>query len=458
MPWALGTMHEWSQSVSLAMAATALGLALIPRHYTSNHAPDGDFRLILWRRLLHFRLFWIGGLLLIYILTQALNPAWVYRKDTTSWWLEAIPHISWLPTGMITPYHDMNPWRVLVIWSTAFMLACALWIGITRRKSITLLFSVVTANAALWALVGILQKASHASYILWYLKSANTSGGFFSAIIYKNHAGAYLNLGVMLSIAMAWWHSQRAKERMHRTSPAPLFILCAAVISLGVPLSNCKTATLLLSGFIFCVVLAMGIRLVTRRESGRNHLLLSISTLAIMAGMGIAGYAINVGQTFDRVHQFLKAGAVDKFRDLGRQATWDMAKDNLITGWGAGSFRHYFPVYQRSHPEINVVFYDPRLRFRWEYAHNDYVQLLAEMGLCGAVLVTCGLCWTAVSITRQRFYRKPYLLLIAGALITTLMHAWVDFQFHNPAILVLWSTTLTLFCRWSELEAARYTG
>ena len=140
---------------------------------------------------------------------------------------------------------------------------------------------------------------------------------------------------------------------------------------------------------------------------------------------------------------------------LARAATWEMARDNLVTGWGAGSFRHYFPVYQRHYPEIYDVPWHPQAKMRWEYAHNDYVQLLAELGLAGAGILLAMLACGARHLWRQRVWRQPHLLFILLALLVTTAHAWVDFQFHNPAILVLWCATAALAGRWAEFENRR---
>ncbi len=452
MPWALGTMHVWSQFVSLGFACLAFAVAVTNRRYLSRLIEQEDFHMIMWRKLIQFPLFWIGLLLLSYVLTQALNPAWTYVTQNNFWWMQQIPHIKWLPSGMVTPYQDMNAWRVLVIWGTVWLLGCALWIGITRRKSITILLTIITANGALWALVGILQKVTHANQVLWGTINRATPY-FFSTILYKNHAGAYLNLLLMLGVAIAWWYSQRSERRLTRTSPGPFFIFLVAVMGIGVLLTNCKAAALLLAGFVICSVGTFTLYSLLRRDTTANPALITLSSLGLVIGLGLAGYFLNIGQSIDRVSKFLKEGGGDNFRDLGRIATWDMAKDNLITGWGAGSFRHYFTVYQKNYPKIDLVPNHPTMRLRWEYAHNDYVQALAELGISGTLLLAAGLVWAMLYVTKRQFYKKPHLFIIALALGTTLIHAWVDFQFHNPAILLLWCSSLILFCRWSEIDA-----
>lgn len=456
-PWALGTMQVWSQFVSLGLAVIAFALAIINRRYRGELAPQGDFRLIMWPKLIRFPIFWLGLLLLGYILTQALNPAWVYVTHNRLWWLDPVESISWLPTGMDTPYKDMNPWRVLTIYTAAWLLVCALWVGVTRRVTVQRLFTVVAINGVVFALIGILQKVTHAKYILWALKESTPASYFFATIIYKNHAGAYLNLVLMITTALLYWHFARAERRMDRSSPAPVFAFATVVMGVGVLLANSRAATILMMVFTLLAFIGFIVRCTVNRSEGRSPWVVTVLCAIFALFIGLGSYFLKAENAFDRIGQMMKEGQFTQelvSRDLARKATWEMAQDNLITGWGAGSFRHYFPVYQQRYPEI----YNPDRRnrertIRWEFAHNDYVQFLAEMGLIGATLVLAMLACALRHFLKQRALSRPHLVFILLALFMTAVHAWVDFQFHNPAILFLWCISAALAARWAELEA-----
>jgi O-antigen ligase len=456
MPWALGTMHVWSQGISLALASAAFAVAILNRRYTGELAPRGDFRLVMWPKLIRFPLFWLGLLLLGYILTQALNPAWVYASDGKYRWLEPVAHLSWLPAGMETPYADMNAWRVLVIYTTAWLLACALWVGVTRRVTVQWLFTAVALNGALLAIIGILQRVTAAKYILWSLEKANTGGSFFATLIYKNHAGAYLNLVLILCVALLYWHFARAERRMERASPAPVFAFAAVVLGLGVLLTNSRGAILLLMLFTLIAFIGFIVRCTLYRGEGRSPWTIVVLCAIFALFIGLGSFFLNTGKAFDRIGQLIDDGRADSSvmsRNLAREATLDMARDNLVTGWGAGSFRHYFPVYQRNYPGIYDVPWSKEAKLRWEYTHNDYIQLLAELGLLGAGIIAAMLGCGVRHLVRHRVWQRPHLMFVLLALVITAMHAWIDFQFHNPAILILWCASAALVGRWAELEA-----
>jgi O-antigen ligase len=458
MPWALGTMHEWSQFISLALAAVAMGVALTNRRYSGELAPQGDFRLIMWPKLIRFPLFWLGLLFLGYIFVQAVNPAWHFVRDGKYWWLEPVPHFSWLPTSVDAPYKEMNPWQMLVIYGATWLISCALWVGLTRRSAVQTLFTVIAANGALLAIVGILQRVTHARYILWVLNEVNWRGNFFATFIYKNHAGAYFNLVFMLSVGLLYWHFSRSERRLERTSPAPVFAFFSVLLGLSVLLSLSKAATILMMAFILVAFIGFIVRCSVSHGEGRSPWVITVLCAIFTLFIALGAYFLNTNEVFNRLGLLIEEGQTNgsvTSRNLARKATFEMAGDKVVTGWGAGSFCHTFPSYQKKHPEIYNLPGSPNRKMRWEYAHNDYVQLLAELGLIGAGLVLAMLICAVRYFFQQRIYLRPHIMFLVLALVITAAHAWVDFQFQNPAILILWCVSIILVGRWSEMENRR---
>ncbi|MBI2496992.1 MAG: hypothetical protein HYV75_03385 [Opitutae bacterium] len=203
LPWALGTMHVWSQLTSLSLSLITFTLALIPRTYSGDNLPAispqvcsaisakppsgffasvsrsenrgqtpagqqagtakfqvspraTSYRLSPLPRLLKFPLFWIGLALLGYIVLQALNPSWVWERNATTWWLRRVNDIPWLPTSIDTPFERFNLWRQFIIYASAWLTVCTVWVGFTRRRSLQLLLTILVINATVLAGVGFL--------------------------------------------------------------------------------------------------------------------------------------------------------------------------------------------------------------------------------------------------------------------------------------------------------------
>jgi O-antigen ligase len=455
LPWALGTMHVWSQIISFAFALIGFGLSLIPRTHTEEFSDDGRrYRYIPSRRLFSFPVFWLGLVLLAYAFIQALNPAWTYMSSDGQWWMEKKAHITWLPTGAIAPFADSNPWRSLLLWSSAWMLTCSLWIGLTRRASVRALLVILTVNATALALVGILQHVAGNGKILWFIKP--TTGYWVATFLYKNHAGAFFNLMLAVAAATATCFYRRSERRLERASPAPLFTLCAVVLALIVALSFSRAATILMLGFVL-LSLILGAIYMLRSARRPNLLLVGLLTGSLTGLAFVSARQLRLEQAADKFQQLFttdRASSVD-LRQLAAKATWDMASDQLTTGWGAGCYRFLFPLYQQNYPEIYQRPGDDAHMFHFEHAHNDYLEFLAELGVIGCAPLLLLIGFFAVKLARSKPWKNPPVLFLSLGLLVLLAHCWIDFHLQCPAILMTACALAAISGRWVELDARR---
>ena len=452
LPWALGTMHVWSQCISFGFSVLSLGLALRPRMYSEEYTVGEAFRLHTLPRLLRFPIFWLGLLFLLYILVQALNPAWEYVQNDRFWWLQGVACVDWLPAGMHTPFAQASPWRSLMIYASAWLMVCTVWIGFTRRKSLRILLIVLAVNASGLALFGLIERAMGADRIFWLWKPP--AGYFVASFIYRNHAGAYFNLLLAVTCALAFWYHRRRLRHMERSSPAVVFGFFAMVLAMFVLYSYSRGATLLMAGFLTVILAIAGFRLFTSPDTGRSPIVIAVFAVLLLAFAGV-GLATLKTDVFTARFKMLSHDAEDlpvKGRLVTAQATWEMAQDKLLTGWGAGSFRFYFPVYQVRHPEITTAWGQ---RLLWEHTHNDYLELLSEVGALGCSLLVAGWLYYIARLIRLRCWRHPLAALLLAGCLVTMLHAGFDFPFFNPAILITWCCLWPVMVRWLELEQQR---
>ena len=155
----------------------------------------------------------------------------------------------------------------------------------------------------------------------------------------------------------------------------------------------------------------------------------------------------DIGATIETVDQ--------NARTISTQATWDMAQDRLALGWGAGSFRYIFPMYQRNYPEIYYYYHREDRgwigRRIYHYAHNDIVQFLAEYGAVGSGLVLLTLLWILFSVSRI-FSFSAFFLLVGFS--TSMSHAFLDFIFNSLAYWMAFLGLLTGSSKLLQMEAA----
>jgi hypothetical protein len=119
--------------------------------------------------------------------------------------------------------------------------------------------------------------------------------------------------------------------------------------------------------------------------------------------------------------------AVDVGATQPRSTYWHVAwreyADHPILGSGAGTFAHYWVQ------SGEVPAYGGALD-----AHSLYLEMLAELGPIGLVLVATMLLVPLYSGVRNR--RAPYVPCAAGAYLAFLVHAGLDWDWEMPAVVV----------------------
>jgi O-antigen ligase len=111
-----------------------------------------------------------------------------------------------------------------------------------------------------------------------------------------------------------------------------------------------------------------------------------------------------------------------------------------IFGCGLGGYETAFLKFKVSEPLITD-----------DFAHNDYLQLLAELGLVGFLIVAA----LAFSVVRAAFRKavmsadreqRYFAVASAGALAAILLHSLADFNLYIPAnaMLLAWIAGMTL--------------
>lgn len=454
LPWALGGMRPWGQFISLGLAVLGLIAALLPRDYTVEHTGSNSFRLVTWPRLMKFPIFWIGLALLILITIQALNPSWRYETNGKIWWMRRAAHITWLPESVDVPFARWGPWRMLMIYATALMTVCTIWVGFTRRRTLQIFFLVLASNGLALACVGIAQRLFPSRLMYWVFEPFNGST-FFTGFVYKNHAGAYLLLTLSITCGLCGWYYLRGQRRLEKSNPAGLFAFFATVIAVALVVSYARGATLTMFVFLAVCVGAFVIHQVFFNQSGRKPVVLAVLLIVFALFLKMGMGALNSGLAWDRIQEGLANGGDESFRLrlVVTRASLEMLGEKWKLGVGSGGYGYVFPNYQQHYPEI-YKFPDGTPQYWW-HAHNDWVEFPIELGLPGVLLMlAAGAFWT-VALVRRFFWENTLsLVLVFGACLLVGYSYW-DFPFQNPAILILWCALWPAATIWVTLEDQR---
>lgn len=463
LPWALGTMHVWSQLLSLLLALCALLLALSPRNYTARHTDGPAYQLHTWPKLLKFPLFWLGLAFFIYVAIQAMNPAWEYVRSTTHWWLRALQPMKWLPSSLDTPFAQMNAWRQLMIWVAPWLALCAAWIGLTRRASAQFLVITMALNGLLVAGFGLVQKFSGTKLLYWTYDFPGAHG--FGSFVYKNHAAAFLLVALAINLSLAIWFARRGRRLQQRSTPAPLFVLASLVICVALIVSQSRLGALLGMGLLIGLP-ALHFWQDYRAGAHSLHTInwpMGLIIFVLLAGFG--GWLatnFNIGKVLSRFEGLSRQeGEVSvRMRLYAFEATRQMITDHPVYGVGAGGYRFLFPEYQMKFPDITQRLYTygregagrTYRRLFFDHAHNDYLHILSETGLVGGLILLSGLAVVLSVFTVSTALQHPLTLAAGLVLIAMLVYGLLDFPWHNPAVLGSLAVFLCTAHRWSELE------
>lgn len=447
LPWAFGGVDVWAQWISLALASAALTVALLPRSPVNESRPTPSVSSKPHDRLLAFPVFWAGLILFAYVGVQLLNPAYLYHEEGLNWWLSAVDHISWLPSGMAVPFVNASPGRWLITAGTSGLTVCALWIGVTRRRTIFTILSIMAANAFIFACFGIVQRASGTTAVY----GARVVGYpyFFSALIYKNHAAAFLGLAACVALAASLYHSRRNRPA-HRSGPEVIFFLCTTILLLSLILTFSFSGLVLFGGAFLVALLSR-----TRRgEKKRSES--TTSTWPLITGIGLLGCSAAVAGSIgycdwqEKIHSLFASDAHDsaRMRLLADRRGWEMFEDHWAKGWGAGCFQYGFTKYQAREAELKQK---GSVQLRWEHVHNEWLELLIELGLVGVMpIVFIGGYWIR-KIWREQLWRSSAAPVLSG-LCALMAQAVMDFPFQNLAVLLTAAALLPLSVRLAEIE------
>lgn len=203
-------------------------------------------------------------------------------------------------------------------------------------------------------------------------------------------------------------------------------MLCVMVIALVSTHSRMGNAA-----FFASMTIAGVVGLALSRHATRSTVILLVSLIII--DVSIVGSWFGLEKLAQRIEQTTILQTADKTKDSleNREEPSkygiDLIKDYPLTGSGPGSWYVVFPRYRGA----DIVNF-------FEYAHNDYVQFVAESGIVGATLLVAIVLWSlAVALIAQYRRRDPLMRGLSFASImgvtSILIHSSVDFNLQIPS-------------------------
>jgi O-antigen ligase len=298
------------------------------------------------------------------------------------------------------------------------------------------------------AVYGLVQYLGNHNYI-WHFERVYTHSVASGTIINRNHYALLMNICIAVACGYLYYRSVRitgGKEFSFRrliSSPGagkPAWIgswIVIMALALLFSLSRMGIAAMIVSLTVMAVSAGM-----TGRRSR------SISIVAVLLIVGILGSAVYVG--VDAILVRYEQLSSDQQLEHGRLALWRDAMDMFgaypLFGHGFGTFRWTYPEYESIRPDTPA-----------QYAHNDYLQALIEVGIVGTVLLLWLLfaCWRVA--VRNFRSSDPLISGIGlgtmGALTAVMLQEFTDFGLYIPGVAMTAAVIVGLNIQASTLTA-----
>ncbi|GEM_PF-6503115 len=295
------------------------------------------------------------------------------------------------------------------------LLGCAFCFLLARQgarsgRAVSFLI-VLQAIAAVFVTVGLMQLLGVLPHDWWRPRQFMAS-----TFVNHNHFAAYLELIFPAGCLVCFAAPLKPVER---------FILAVSsfLVGIGIVLSCSRgswLSLLIASGFGLAWFAARGKKIRWNRRSAGMALV----------SLAVFGFLVSQPPVFSRLLSLLNAQADPsvQMRPAMWRGTWDLIRENPWTGQGVGSFVFDFPRHR------------PAGLYRLiNYAHNDYLQLVAEQGLVGLLIIVAIASLLFRRIVRLvRLSQTPWKQAfgIGGlmGLISLALHSLIDFPWHIPAV------------------------
>jgi len=402
---------------ALYLAAFAAVLTAVVRYITREPTAVSTAALTLWAGMAALCLLTLIGLTPAPVSVWLALPGRDYYEPVVA--MLRGRDMAWDGTTLALSLDPQATRRALLLATTCLSVAVAVQF-LTRRTALQLL-GAVALFVTFEALIGLLQLGFAGALTFGYAGHNRATGTFVN----KNHFATMLAMALPLLLmratgqftffvphtesgpmGRAWWGAAAVTVAVALVASASRAGILAALMSSGL-----------------CAYLVWR----RRRQLSRTALVLGGVLLAFAAGLAWITGARRLLSTVSG------SGLSDGFgaRALMNAHTWDGLVAFFPVGSGIGSYGVAFPRFQTT-----------SLAGYIEYAHNDYLQLLFEAGIGGALvlLLLASSAWLTVKLARQLgdpvARLGPGVACLLGALAFAI-HAWFDFPAHIPAIAIV---------------------
>lgn len=313
-----------------------------------------------------------------------------------------------------------------------FIISANVFNGADRLGALANFLVVYGLALAVFALV---QHFTWDGRLYWIRRTV--SAGAAGPFVNRNHFAGYMEMLIPIPAALALSRAARSEARLFYGFAAVIMgIALVASLSRGGIVS-------LAAGLLFMAAIMASRNRQRSNESRKSGFVLRPAYLVALMLVAIVLGVMWVGADFDLFNRisndpFSTAAAAD------RPAIWSdtlrMFRANPLLGAGLGAFETVYPIYGRADGSLVI-----------QFAHNDYLQILADAGIIGGVLALWFLIAIARDVMRAVKSENPrvraFALGSASGVFALLVHSLFDFNLQIPSNALLFLLLCAIISR-----------
>ena len=312
---------------------------------------------------------------------------------------------------------------VLVQLSSLLIYFAATLVFVDTPHRLQLLVRTITVFGFLLAILGLTQSFTSPTKVYWF-RELNQSTAF-GPFINRHHFAGYMELTIALPLGLLFAGAVDKEKRI-------IYLFVAGLMGVALVMTASRGGIISLVAEIFFLMIVTAIwRKPSERRRRKSHRVKFVLgrlgmtgalLVALFLGVVLLGGEFSINRLIDSVNT--------NDPTTGRAHFWavtlDIIKAHPYLGTGLGAFGVIYTKYDSRNG-----------LYRLEQAHNDYLQVLSDAGIIGAVLAfsfVALLFWKAIvrAHSRDDFRRGVALAALSGC-FAVLVHSFFDFTLHTTS-------------------------
>ena len=323
---------------------------------------------------------------------------------------------------------SLDPYSTRFILAQTFALLiyfAAVLVFTDTPKRLRLLVRTIAVFGFFLAIFGLTQSFTSPDKLYWIRDMPQSQA--FGPFINRHHFAGYMELALALPLGLVFTGAIEKEKRF-------IYLFAAGLMAVALVMTNSRGGIISLLSELLFLVATMGLRRKRHGKGSHHKHQPRIKSAAIKAGLALSlvvalfGGVVLLGGE-DALTRMVGSVNTDD-PTTGRAHFWGVTVDIIKThpwiGTGLGAF--------------GVVYtgYDSRNgAYRLEQAHNDYLQVLSDGGIIGAVIAL----FFVVNLFRMGFtrrdsrddFRRGVATGAMAGCFAVLVHSFFDFTLHTPA-------------------------